>query len=438
MQRNVRRIIAIVLAALLAGSVLFGVFNNIIGAQKASAITKDDINNRKKQIEELKSQKKEIESEMAEAQAVIDGLETQEVSAMNMKAYLDAKISVIEEEIDNITAQINLYDELINNQHVVVDEAVEIENAQWTLYEQRLRTLEEDSRVSYLSVLLDADSFSDLLARMDFIREIMKSDEEIYDKLVEARAATEAEKAELERLQDDAQEQQTELQSNRILLEEELLKAQELIDEVEADLDLSREMYEAKQAEEDEIQRQIQEQNEKLLKEQAQYDAQVAAEKAAAAAAAARSGLGSARGTGSLIWPSSYSNYLTSLFGNRFHPIAKEWRYHSGIDIAGSGISGTSVLAADSGTVITSTYGSGYGNYIVISHGNGMTTLYGHLSKRNVSAGQTVSKGQVIGLVGSTGLSTGPHLHFEVSVNGVRKDPLSYFYAGSYVISPNA
>lgn len=129
---------------------------------------------------------------------------------------------------------------------------------------------------------------------------------------------------------------------------------------------------------------------------------------------------------GLYIWPSATSDYVTSFFGTRLHPILGVYKIHTGIDI-GAGY-GTAVLAAADGMVSTTAYDAGgYGNYIIIDHGNGNMTLYAHMSQLNVGEGQTVTQGQRIGLVGSTGMSTGPHLHFEVYVGGTRIDPLLYF-----------
>ncbi|HAG10790.1 MAG TPA: M23 family peptidase [Desulfotomaculum sp.] len=129
---------------------------------------------------------------------------------------------------------------------------------------------------------------------------------------------------------------------------------------------------------------------------------------------------------GLYIWPSAASDYVTSFFGTRLHPILGVYKTHSGIDI-GAGY-GTAVLAAADGAVATAAYDAGgYGNYIIIDHGNGNMTLYAHMSQMSVGVGQTVKQGQTIGFVGSTGMSTGPHLHFEVYVGGTRVDPLLYF-----------
>jgi murein DD-endopeptidase MepM/ murein hydrolase activator NlpD len=135
-----------------------------------------------------------------------------------------------------------------------------------------------------------------------------------------------------------------------------------------------------------------------------------------------RSNPSEARGTGKYIWP--LKGVLTSQYGRRFHPVFKVWRTHSGIDIAAP--TGTPLKAADSGVVILSEWYGGYGRAIVVDHGRGFATLYGHLSKQNVKEGDKVNKGQVIGLVGSSGVATGPHLHFEVRINGETTDPLPY------------
>ena len=130
-------------------------------------------------------------------------------------------------------------------------------------------------------------------------------------------------------------------------------------------------------------------------------------------------------------WP-SYATTITSLFGSRTHPVTGRPNNHTGVDIAAAG--GTDIWAAKSGVVLTSTYKSSYGNYVVISHANGESTLYAHMSKRLVSEGDKVTQGQTIGLVGTTGSSTGNHLHLEVRLNGQRQDPLNYFRGSTFTL----
>jgi murein DD-endopeptidase MepM/ murein hydrolase activator NlpD len=130
---------------------------------------------------------------------------------------------------------------------------------------------------------------------------------------------------------------------------------------------------------------------------------------------------------GDFLWPVSGYHMITSKFGMRTHPVTGVYKLHTGVDISGSGINGKPVRAANSGKVLKAGYNSGYGNYVVIDHGGGCSTLYGHASRLNVKVGQKVSRGDVIMYVGSTGYSTGPHLHFEVIKNGEYTNPLSYF-----------
>jgi len=177
---------------------------------------------------------------------------------------------------------------------------------------------------------------------------------------------------------------------------------------IEADLEAEKIMRAEVVAEENRIQQEIRAKEVELRRQQEQLRA---------------AELNRVRGTGELQWPAPGNSSITSPYGVRRHPVFKDMRRHNGIDIGGK--HGDNVIAADTGTVITATYNSTYGNYIVISHGNGMTTLYAHLSSRKVTEGDVVTKGQLIGLIGSTGISTGPHLHFEVSVNGTRINPVT-------------
>ncbi|MBR4952887.1 MAG: peptidoglycan DD-metalloendopeptidase family protein, partial [Oscillospiraceae bacterium] len=202
-----------------------------------------------------------------------------------------------------------------------------------------------------------------------------------------------------------------------------------LIASLEEDIEAYKLAFEENAELEDEVQAQI----DKLTK---QLQDEEAARKAAELAAQAKpntkpSGGSSAAGTnatGYYYWPTQSSTYITSCFGYRVHPIFGTTKYHAGVDVAAN--SGATISAAAAGTVSIAEYNSSYGNYVVIYHPNGTTSLYAHMSQMTVSAGQSVSKGQTIGYVGSTGWSTGPHLHFEIRVNGSCVDPLQYYSIG--------
>jgi len=269
--------------------------------------------------------------------------------------------------------------------------------------------MEENGIITYLEIVFASTSFSDLLARLDFVGDIMRADEKTYFDLIAARENTIAAKDALEQTKLEMEEEKENLRLKREELKEQLDEANELITQMKASLDTEMALYAEVSAEEDKVQREINAKVEELRKLEEQQRQRAAANVV--------------RGTGQLRWPVPSNGAVSSGYGVRMHPVFRVQRQHWGIDIPGA--HGANVVAADTGTVITSAYNSSYGNYVVISHGNGMTTLYAHLSSRKVSEGASVTKGQVIGLIGSTGISTGPHLHFEVSRNGSRINPMT-------------
>lgn len=417
------RIMAIILAALMAGSVLV----SVIASTRARAVTQSE-------IDDLQSQQKEIQQKQQDLKSQINSLQYSQSSAIAKKEVLDEQVQLTQDEIDNLDGQIKEYDTLIAEKTVEVQDAQQAEEKQWDVYKVRMRVMEENGTISYWAIIFGASSFSDMLARIDMVSDIMQSDESSYQNLVAARKATEDAKTALENTQQQQKTKQTELTASEATLQSQVEEASALVEQIEGNLETYNELYDQTTAEEDKVKAAIEEKEAKLKKQQEAEAAAKAAAEAAAKAAGQKtsgggssgSGTGSAVGTGSFIWPSYVSRRVTSPFGTRYHPVYHVYKYHSGVDIGGVGY-GSDVHAADGGTVITAEYSSGYGNYVVISHGNGYSTLYGHMSKLLVSAGETVSQGDVIGLTGSTGVSTGPHIHFEIWLNGSRVNPLDYF-----------
>lgn len=387
------RFIAILMAAILALSVLYIGVNSFT----ASAVTQSQIDN-------LKKQQKEYEKKKAEIQSQINSLEYQQSSALAKKAVLDTQIKLTQDQVDNITEQIETYTHLIADKQSEVIQAQATEDAQWALYKVRMRTMEENGTISYISVIFNANSFSDLLARIDIVGEIMQYDESLYQKFKAAKQATIQAKESLEEAKAGQEADKAELQVRQTELQTQLSAANALLQEIESNIEAAKELYQQEKEAAENIQNEINKKVEELKKKESSTNVQ---------------------GTGSLIWPTPSSMLVTSPFGRRQHPVYGDYRMHYGIDIGAK--YGADVLAADTGAVIISEYSSSYGNYIVISHGSGVTTLYAHLSSRLVKEGEKVNKGDVIGKVGSTGASTGPHLHFEVSINGSRVNPLNYY-----------
>ena len=332
----------------------------------------------------------------------MDSLAADRENAMARKTLLEQQINATRAEISSIAAQISKYDELIAQKQTELDEAEAEEQAQYELFCERVRYMEEQGEVSYWSILFSSKDFADLLDNAMMVEEIMDYDNQVMDQLIALREQIEQDKAELETArqeQQDAKAEQEAAQAN--------LQAQE--SEVDALLS------------------QISNQEDELEAREAQLRA--ASDAATAEIAAAERELAAqianVPSESGFLWPLPGRYNLSSLFGSRKHPITGKANNHTGIDIPAS--SGTSILAAKSGVVTTSTYNNSYGNYVVVSHSDGTSTLYAHMVRRNCSKGDTVSQGQVIGYVGTTGSSTGNHLHFEVRVNGSRVDPINYF-----------
>ena len=395
--RRVARVIAVILAVVMALSILY----SIVGSLTASATVTQT------QIDKLRDQKKELEKKKQEAQSEINTIDFERKTEVAKKNVLDQRIDLTEQEIEKIIEIIDTYVVLIAEKELGVIEAQRTEDEHLQEYKKCVRNMEENGVITYLEVIFDSSSFSELLARIDFVGDIMKADEATYRSLIAAREATIAAKELLEQTKLEMEEEKLRLEEKRVELAGQLESAIALIAQIEADLEEANKLYQQVREEEEKIQKEINDKVEQLRKQEAARQASAA------------------KGTGSFDWPAPGYNRVTSPYGNRLHPVYKVYRMHQGIDI--SAPHGANIIAADTGTVITSEYNSSYGNYVVISHGNGMTTLYAHMSSRKVQVGQKVEKRDVVGLVGSTGVSTGPHLHFEISQNGSRINPLNKF-----------
>ena len=397
--KRVARVIAILLAVLMAFSVIWVV----IDALTASAYVTQE------EIDKLREEKREYERRKQEVQSRINTIEFERSTEVAKKSVLDDRIMLTGMEIDNINDTIDLYIMLIAEKELEVEEAIERENDQLRRYKNRVRDMEENGVITYLEIIFDSTSFSDLLARLDFVGDIMQADEKVYNNLIKAKEETEAAEENLRQTVREMEHERTLLEDKFAELEEQVDAANALIQQLEDAREAERLLYESESEEIARVQREINAKVDELRRQEA----------AAAAAAASR-----VRGTGQLMWPAPSCGWVSSQFGVRLHPVYRVYRQHWGIDIPAG--YGENVIASDSGTVLVSEYNSSYGNYIVIDHGNGMTTLYAHLSSRAVGVGAGVSKGQVIGYIGSTGVSTGAHLHFEVAIDGNRVDPERY------------
>lgn len=359
------------------------------------------------QIDALEEQRDALRAEREEMQAGIDELESQQADVLQQKAALDAQNEVYRQEIELIEEQVSLYTQLVEQKRQEVELATQAESEQLATYRRHVRAMEENGRYTYLSILFGSRSLGELMSNLDMIGEIMEADQRSYEQYTAAREQSEQIQAEYETMLTELDSRQSELETEKAALEVQIDEATQMIVDLEAQLETDRAAYEEQLAKEAALEADIQEMIAELERQEA---------------------ANSIVSTGTYIWP--LPGYRPgSAYGWRIHPIWGDRRFHAGEDIGAP--SGTSILAADSGiaTVIPDN-GNGYGNYIIINHGGGRTTLYAHMSGFAVSNGATVTQGQTIGYVGSTGNSTGPHLHFEVRVNGATTDPKSYFSFG--------
>lgn len=371
------------------------------------------------ELDELKAERDALVKQRQEQQAVVNDLRAQQASVLAVKQALDERNMYTQWQIDLTQQEIDLYEDMIADKSIEVDDAKALENEQLDRYRARVRAMEENGNTSLLAYLFSASTLGEFLTAVDDVGEIMESDRELEDAYIEARENTEAVVAEYEEYKAGIVEKQDELRAEQDELQAELDEATQLIIDITANI----------------------EENAAVLAEfeQAEKEAEtnvanmvIALEKQRAAEAAASGGGyvgggGTVVGTGQFSWPVPSCTYLTSRFGLRVHPITGVTKSHTGVDIGAQ--SGATIVAADGGTVVLAGVNSGYGNCIMIDHGNGYKTLYGHMSSIAVSNGQTVSKGETVGYVGSTGLSTGPHCHYEVWKDGSRIDP-EQFYSG--------
>ena len=417
MKKKAISIVCIVLAFLMMVTLVV----SVVGSLGALAADEQD------QIDALEQQKIELQSQQASIQTNINDLMAQQADVIEQKAAMDEKNELARQEIELINEQIDVYTDLIEQKARELEKAEAAEQAQYDLYCKRVRAMEEEGSYTYLDILFQCRSLSDVLSAIDMIGEIMDADKRLFEEYKTARENTEKVKAEYEGTLQQLGEKQETLEAEKAELEAQIAAAVEVINQLENDIEAAKAEYAKAAAAEAAAQASI---NAIIAQMQAEEEA---ARQEAAENNQQYTGTGSTA-TGTYIWPCPASTYVTSAFGMREHPLFGDERPHSGIDIAGS--AGSEVLAADSGTVAVATYSSSYGNYVTIYHSNGDYTLYAHMSSLAVTAGQNVTQGDVIGYVGSTGWANGPHLHFEIRVNGSTVDPLSYF--SNYTLAPDA
>ncbi|MBQ3210786.1 MAG: peptidoglycan DD-metalloendopeptidase family protein [Oscillospiraceae bacterium] len=426
-------IVAMILAVLMVLSLLV----SFVPVYASAQVTQAD-------IDAVRSERNKLSAKVDECKERLELLKTQEANVLETKAALTEQNKLAQEQIDLIQTQIDIYSDMIAVKAQELDEAINREELQLQRYRTRVRAMEENGGYNFLAILLNSSDFGELMSGVDDMGEIMESDRALEDAYIAAREETEEIKAGYEAEKVEYEGQQAELRAEQEVLKAQMEETTAMLEALAVEIETAIAEYKAAEAAEAAAAAEIT----NII---ALYNAQKAAEAAALAAqqqaqqqtqqvvnpdgtvtqVTTPAQPSAPSGTGTLVWPVPSSMTITSRYGNRSDPFTGATAYHSGIDIDGFNKAGNPIIAADSGTVVTASSNSGYGNYVIIDHG-GMKTVYAHMSGFAVSTGQTVSQGQTIGYLGDTGRATGVHLHFEVYVGESRTDPAAYFSGMSY------
>lgn len=393
---KIRRMVAflLVLAALCA-------MLPAVSAENSSDI-QDEIDRLKEEADRIEQQQKEIENQ-------IDENDAQTLSFAEEKMRIDNDLELARQEVENLEAQIHQYNLLVAEKQAELDELTEKQNTLMQKFRLRMRSLQERGNISYWQVLFHSASFEDMLMRKTMVEEIAASDQRMLgqirenaEQVLQAKESLTEQKAMLE-------EKKVEQAAAQEALEQKRAESDQAISELIASRQDLVEEQERIQDDMDALEKEIAAREEELNRQQQQNNYVPVVTEAG------------------FLFPVSLNGYqcMTSPYGYRVHPISGVTRLHNGVDLAA--VTGTPIFASKSGVVTTACigWGNGYGNHVVINHGDGFSTLYAHQSALNVYEGQIVSQGDVIGYVGSTGNSTGPHLHFTVFKNGETINPMS-------------
>lgn len=352
----------------------------------AKAATIDDWQN---QLNNKNKQKDQIQEELNQSKKDLEAAE-KELNALDQKIY-QAGV-----ELNQLTGELN------ETKAEIVKGLEELEQLKKDIEKQnddlnaRLRSMYKNGDVGMLSVVFGSSSMSDVLTNMDMVQRIYNADAELLKSIQEQYDLVDAQNRKLEALKVQLEEQQAVIAEKKSALEADEAEARARRNALQADADSLQKQYDAVKKEADSISETI-----KVLQSQnTQY-------------------IG-----GAMCWPSQASTRITSPFGWRYLSLLGGRNYHTGVDIGAAG--GTNILAANSGKVIKAGWNNSYGYMVMVDHGGGIVTLYAHSSKLLVKTGDVVTRGQAIALIGSTGMSTGNHLHFEVRVNGKYQNPLNY------------
>ena len=415
-----RKLWVSVLSGFLAVVMLLSLVVGLIPT-KVSAATSKEI---RKQLDALKEEKKEIAAQIKEVRGQYDANADEIEGLVSQKDAIDLEITLLHEQVDNINQQIAAYATLIADMQDDLDNAEERLQTLTEKNKERIRAMEEEGKLSYWAIIFKANDFADLLDRLDMIQEINAADRRRLAEISDAAKAVSDTQAELALEKDELKTVREDLSLAEVELEEKRAEADGILTELIAKGEEYELMLDESEALQSELMKEIA-QKEKDLKA-AEYKEWLATYVPPTTRPSGSDTTPSTQAPSSSGWIKPLKSYtITSAFGMRKHPVLGYDRMHEGVDMAAP--AGTPIYAAKSGKVTTASYQKGgAGNYVSINHGDGFSSIYMHMTRYIVSSGQYVEAGQVIGYVGSTGISTGNHLHFGIAYKGEYVNPMKY------------
>ena len=411
---NKKKRILSVLSGLICLLMVFSLLNNI-QPERAKAASSSEL---QEQLDELEAENDALEAELDELRGQLADNLDEMTKIVKQKDIVDQEISVLNQQIENLNTQISAYSLLI------ADKQEQMEAAQQHLTDlqiknkQRIRAMEENGELSYWAVLFEASSFSEMLDRLEMIQEIAKADMKCLQEMDQAAKDLSAAKEALSAEQAALQAKRSDMDAVQLQLEAKRAQTDELLIQLKAKGDEFQSMIDESEAMQEELAADIAAKQDEL--EDAKYMEWLATSRPSGGTG------GAGNNVGGVTWlmPCSYTAF-TSPFGYRYHPLSGIWKMHNGVDLAGR--SGTPIYATRAGYVTVADYQhGGAGWYVALSHGDGYGSIYMHMTHYIVSTGDYVEAGQVIGYMGTSGGSTGVHLHFGISYNGVYVNPADY------------
>ncbi len=401
--RQARQVLCLALAAVM----LFGLLPMQSRAASSAQIQQE--------IDKLEAKNAEIQKQINAIQSQYDASYGEMADMVAYKDAIDQEMTLLSSKIETTNAQITAYSQLIADTQDELDVARDELRALSEAHRERVRVMEEEGNVSYWEVIFQANSFTDLLDRINMVEEINAADRRRMQQMRIAADIVTATQMNLESEKVSLEETRSQLAVDEEALEEKRAEADLLLVELEKKAEEFEYLLEESEALQEELMQEIAA-KEAALKE-AKHDEYLK-----------KLALQGDNPPSNATWITPVSGYkLTSPFGMRKHPVLGVVRMHNGVDMACA--QGTPIYATRAGKVTRTAYqAGGAGNYVSINHLDGFSSVYMHMTHYVVSAGQTVSQGQLIGYVGNTGLSTGPHLHFGISYAGTYVNPLAYIY----------